>query len=56
LYHSFSLVTKTVAPALRVTVVPLLGVAVPPSSVYAPVSVSPPPWPLCSQFEKRSAS
>jgi hypothetical protein len=33
LYHSFSLGRKIEAPAVRMTVNPLLGVAVPPSSV-----------------------
>jgi hypothetical protein len=40
LYHSLSLGRKMFAPGLAVNVVPLLGVSVPPSNVYAPVSVS----------------
>jgi hypothetical protein len=48
LYHSFSLVRKILAPPLRVTVGPLLGVAVPPSSVYALISVLAIPCPLFS--------
>ena len=43
------------APGLRSTS-SLLGMGVPPSSVYAPVSVPPLPCPLCSQFTKRIAS
>jgi hypothetical protein len=56
LYHSFSLGRKMVAPAFRVILRPLEGVGVPPSRVYAPLSVSPFPWPLFSQFAKRTVS
>src|SRR4051812_31493232 len=34
----------------------LLGIGVPPSSVYAPLSVLPLPCPFASQFTKRTAS
>jgi len=53
LYHSFSLGRKIRAPGLRVIVLFVIPSAV---IVYAPVSVSPLPFPLFSQFAKRSAS
>ena len=55
MYHSFSFGRTIVAPGLRVILLALLGVGVPPRSVYAPVSVLPGTWPLLSQLAKRIA-
>jgi hypothetical protein len=53
LNHSFSLGTNVMAPGLRV----IVSFAMPAGAiVYAPVSVLAVPWPLSSQFAKRTAS